>query len=72
MEATSTQINMVEEGNGTGVISELMLSTIPNALVRGKVLPKMEIESSLITHSFDDLSTAARGMENMILERSLS
>lgn len=37
-----------------------------------KVLPKMEIEISLITHSFDDLSTAARGMENMILERSLS
>ena len=37
-----------------------------------KVLPKMEIEISLIAHSFDDLSTAARGMANMILERSLS
>lgn len=49
-----------------------MLSTIPNALVRGKVLQKMEIEISLITHSFDDLSTAAREMANMILERSLS
>ncbi|MBQ6148062.1 MAG: LysR family transcriptional regulator [Oscillospiraceae bacterium] len=71
MEAASTQINMVEEGNGTGVISELMLSTIPNALVRGPVLPKMEIEISLITHNFDDLSTAAKEMASMILERSL-
>ena len=71
MEAASTQINMVEEGNGTGVISELMLSTIPNALVRGRVLPSMEIEISLITHSFDDLSAAAKEMANMILERSL-
>lgn len=71
MEAASTQINMVEEGNGSGVISELMLSTIPNALVRGPVLPKMEIEISLITHNFDDLSTAAKEMASMILERSL-
>ena len=52
-------------------ISELMLSTIPNALVRGRVLPSMEIEISLITHSFDDLSAAAKEMANMILERSL-
>lgn len=72
MEAASTQINMVEEGNGTGVISELMLSTIPNELVRGSVVPKMDkIEISLITHSFDDLSTAAKEMASMILERSL-
>ena len=72
MEAASTQINMIEEGNGTGVISELMLSTIPNELVRGSVSPKMDkIEISLITHSFDDLSTAAKEMADMILERSL-
>ena len=71
MEAASTQINMVREGNGTGVISELMLSTIPNELVRGSVVPKMDqIEISLITHSFDDLSTAAKEMADMILERS--
>ena len=71
MEAASTQINMVEKGNGTGVISERMLSTIPNKLVKGTVLPKIDIEISLITHSFDDLSTAAREMADMILEKSL-
>ena len=70
MEAASTQINMVEQGNGTGVISELMLSTIPNSLVRGEVLPKMEIEISLIAHHFEELSTAAAKMAQMILERS--
>lgn len=71
MTAASTQINMVEEGIGIGVISELMLSTIPNALVRGKVFPKMEIEISLITHSFEDLSTAAKKMVDMALARTL-
>ena len=70
MEAASTQINMVEEGNGTGVISELMLSTIPNQLVRGTVQPKMEIEISLITHSFSELGAAAKEMADMIMERS--
>ena len=70
MEAASTQINMVEEGNGTGVISELMLSTIPNQLVRGTVQPKMEIEISLITHSFSELGAAANEMADMIMEWS--
>lgn len=69
MEAASTQINMVGGGNGTGVISELMLSTIPNELVRGSVAPEMDkIDISLIAHSFDDLSTAAKEMADMILE----
>ena len=71
MEAASTQINMVEEGNGTGVISELMLSTIPNQLVRGPVIPKMEIEISLITHSFSELGVAAKEMVDMISERAI-
>lgn len=70
MEAASTQINMVEEGNGTGVISELMLSTIPNQLVRGTVQPTMEIEISLITHSFSELGASAKEMADMIVERS--
>lgn len=69
VEAASTQINMIENGNGNGIISELMLSSIPNQLVRGTVSPKMEMEISLITHDFDELSTAAKEMANMILER---
>lgn len=68
MEAASAQINLVEEGNGTG----LMLSTIPNQLVRGPVIPKMEIEIGLITHSFSELGAAAKEMADMILERSLT
>lgn len=70
VEAASTQINMIAEGNGTGIISELMLSTIPNTLVRGSVLPEIETEISLIAHDFDELSASAREMAGMILERT--
>ena len=71
MEAASTQINMVEEGNGVGVISELMLSTIPNQLVHGTVIPEIKMEISLIAHSFSELGAAAKEMADMILERSV-
>lgn len=69
VEAASTQINLIANGNGTGAISELMLSSIPNSLVIGKVIPKMEMDISLIAHDFDELSVAAKEMANMILER---
>lgn len=71
VEAASTQINMIENNNGKGVISELMLSTIPNELVRGPVLPKMEIEISLIAHDFEELPAAAKEISDMILQRAL-
>lgn len=70
VEAASTQLNLIANGNGTGVISELMLSSIPNSLVIGKVIPAMEMDISLIAHSLDELSVAAKEMTNMILERS--
>ena len=71
VQAASTQINMIEEENGVGIISELMLSTIPNQLVRGSVTPKMDkIEISLIAHDFGELPTAAKEISDMILQRS--
>lgn len=70
-DAASTQINMVEGGNGAGVISELMLSTIPNELVRGPVLPEIEVNISLIAHNFNELPAAAKEMADMILARRL-
>ncbi|MCM1316020.1 MAG: LysR family transcriptional regulator [Alistipes senegalensis] len=69
VEAASTQINMVANGNGTGAISELMLATIPNELVIGEIKPTMKMEISLITHNFNELSTAAKCISDMILER---
>lgn len=69
VEAASTQINMVAGGNGTGIISELMLSSIPNELVIGSVKPEMEMKISLITHDFGELSAAAECVTEMILER---
>lgn len=70
VEAASTQLNMIAHGNGTGIVSELMISTIPNELVRGTVRPTMEMEISLISHNFEDLSTSAKEIAKMILERS--
>ena len=71
VEAASTQINMIENNNGQGIISELMLSTIPNELVRGLVFPKMETEISLIAHDFDELPAAAKEISDMILQRAI-
>ena len=68
VEAASTQINMVANGNGTGAISELMLATIPNELVIGEVKPTMEMEISLIAHDLGEMSTAAQRMSEMISE----
>ena len=70
VEAASTQLNMIAHGNGTGIVSELMISTIPNELVRGTVRPTMEMEIGLIAHSFEDLSTSAKEIARMIMERS--
>lgn len=70
VEAASTQLNMIANGNGNGIVSELMLSTIPNGLVRGIVTPTMEMEISLIAHSFEDLSTSEKEIAKMIIERS--
>ena len=66
VEAASTQIKMIADGNGKGVISQQMLSTIPNDLKHGNVLPEVEVEISLIAHSFDELSPAAAEIVKMI------
>lgn len=70
LDAASTQINMVKEGNGVGVISELMLSTISNELVRGSVLPKIEVDISLIAHHFSELPAATKEMVEMIMQHA--
>lgn len=69
VEAASTQINMIQEGNGVGIISERMLSTIPNSLVPGKVTPSMDREISLVAHDFNELPAAAKELSEMILCR---
>lgn len=70
VEAASTQINMVQEGNGPGIISELMLSTIPNKLACGTVEPNIEMEISLVAHNFADMPNAAKEMAKAILDNT--
>ena len=67
VQAASTQIDMVAGGNGTGIISQLMLSTIPNNLAIGKVFPEISLEISLVTHDFNNLSSASKEMSRMIV-----
>ena len=67
MEAASTQINMIENKNGRGIISKLMLSTIPNDLKCGSVTPRIEMDISLVAHSFSELPTAAGALSDLIL-----
>lgn len=69
VEAASTQLNLIEHSGGTGIISELMLSTIPNELVRGTVSPSMDREISLIANRFEELPAAAKELAGMILQR---
>ena len=38
----------------------------------GEVKPAMEMEISLITHDFNELSTAAKCISDMILERAVT
>ena len=67
VQAASTQIDMISGGNGVGIISELMLSTIPNQLSIGKVFPEIRLEISLVTHNFNNLTSAAKEMSRMIV-----
>ena len=67
VQAASTQIDMVAGGNGTGIISQLMLSTIPNNLAIGKVFPEISLEISLVTHDFNNLSSASKEMSRTIV-----
>jgi hypothetical protein len=70
VQAASTQINMVANGDETGIISEMVLSSIPNQLVRGCVIPSMSMDISLVAMNFSELSTAALEIANMIVQRS--
>ena len=71
VQAASTQIDMVAGGNGTGIISQLMLSTIPNNLAIGKVFPEISLEISLVTHDFNNLSSASKEMSRMIVDYNI-
>ena len=54
-----TVVNMVKNGIGKGVISEFVLSSVPNDLTTCTIYPPIKIEIGLIAHSFDDLSPVA-------------
>ena len=67
VKAASTQLDMISAGNGVGIVSKLMLSTLPNDLYTGKVLPDIRMEIGLVAHDFNNLSVSANEICRMIL-----
>ena len=70
VDAASTQINLIANGNGSGLVSELMLSTIPNKLFHGTLKPAITTEISLIAQDFRNLSPAAKEIVGMLQDKS--
>ena len=63
-----TVVNMVEQNNGIGVISEFTLNSIPNGLLRCPVYPQIEVEIALIAPSFRDLTPVAVEFARIVKE----
>jgi DNA-binding transcriptional LysR family regulator len=55
-----TVVSMVSQGVGVGVISQYVLTTVPNSLFTCSVVPSIELEIALIVHSFDELTPVAK------------
>lgn len=65
-----TVINLVEDGNGVGLISELVLNSTPNRLLRTPIVPAVELEIGLVATDLNDLTPVATAMKNIIEEVS--
>ena len=61
-----TIVNMVQEGNGIGVISEFTLNAIPNDLIRCPVEPDVPVEIALVAPSLKDLTPVAAEFVRLI------
>lgn len=67
-----TVIKLVEQGNGIGILSELVLDSTPNNLYRHIIFPKVEMEIGIIANDLNDLSPAASIFVKMVREESKS
>ena len=52
-------VNIVQNGNGIGIVSEFTLSVIQNQLKTVPILPEIEIEIGVEALSMDDLTPVA-------------
>ena len=68
VEQAETVISLVENNNGIGILSQLVLDNTPNQLYRLPIIPKIEIKDAIIANSLDDLTPVAMEMKRMIIE----
>ena len=62
---------MVEEGNGTGIISRFTLSPIPHRLHICPITPSIRTEVGLVAANLKDLTPVAQEFVRIIRELSV-
>ena len=63
-----TVVKLVEEGNGVGVISKLVLSTVGGRVTIGKVEPSIKTQLGLAAYDLKNLPPLAAEFVKMIKE----
>lgn len=70
VQQAETVINLVREGNGIGILSELVLNATQNNLQRQCVTPTVQMDIGIVAIDLNDLTPVANVLMNMIIEVS--
>lgn len=68
VQQAETVINLVNEKNGIGILSDLVLDATPNDLFRHTVAPPVEMDIGVIAVDLDDLTPVASALLGMVKE----
>ena len=66
VQQAETVINLVNQGNGIGILSELVLNATPNSLYRHTIFPEVEMEIGIIANDLSDLTPVASALAYMV------
>ena len=72
VQQAETVINLVKQGNGIGILSELVLNATPNSLYRHTIFPEVEMEIGIIANDLSDLTPVASALAYMVREECKS
>ena len=68
VQQAETVINLVNQGNGIGILSERVLNATPNSLYRHTIFPEVEMEIGIIANDLNDLTPVASALAYMVRE----
>ncbi|MBQ8161087.1 MAG: LysR family transcriptional regulator [Clostridia bacterium] len=66
VQQAETVINLVKEGNGIGILSELVLNATPNTLYRYAITPPVQMDIGIIANDLSDLTPVAYTLTQMV------